>query len=96
LIHRNRRQCTSLEPWLLFFAWLHLRMISMKLLARSVCNWRRRLASFIEASNGATSIEYAFIAMLIALVIIGGVAGIGPSLAKIFTNVSSGFNEGSG
>ena len=57
---------------------------------------RSLLAPFVQASNGATSIEYAFIAMMISLAIIGGVTSIGPSLAKIFTNVSSAFVGDSG
>lgn len=62
----------------------------MKRVDRSI---RTSLAPFVQARSGATSIEYAFIAMLISLAIIGGVTSIGPSLAKIFTNVRSGFGE---
>jgi pilus assembly protein Flp/PilA len=57
---------------------------------------RTLLAPFVQASNGATSIEYAVIAMLISLAIVGSVTSIGPSVAKFFTNVSSGFGGDSG
>ncbi len=41
--------------------------------------------------NGATAIEYALIAGLIALAIIAAVTDVGTELVSIFTNVSAGF-----
>lgn len=51
----------------------------------------RFLARFRRCESGATAIEYAFIAMLIALVIIVSINSIGTSLADIFTLVLTGF-----
>jgi pilus assembly protein Flp/PilA len=45
----------------------------------------RLLARFRRCESGATAIEYAFIAMLIALVIIVSVTTIGTSLDGTFT-----------
>lgn len=45
----------------------------------------------IRNESGATAIEYALIASLIAMVIIGAVTLIGTSLDAIFTDVASEF-----
>lgn len=47
--------------------------------------------TFLGEENGVTAIEYALIASLIALVIIGTVTGIGEKLIDIFTDVADGF-----
>lgn len=44
----------------------------------------------ILSESGVTAIEYAFIAMLIALAIIASVSLVAPALIPIFTKVSSG------
>lgn len=41
--------------------------------------------------SGATSIEYALIASLIALVIVAGLTSVGTSLSSAFAKVSGGF-----
>lgn len=46
---------------------------------------------FLRSTKGATSIEYAFIASLIAVVIVGGLSATGTRLKAVFTSVSSGF-----
>ena len=43
---------------------------------------------FIHDERGATSIEYALIASLIAVVIIGGITAVGTTVSTIFTTVS--------
>jgi pilus assembly protein Flp/PilA len=45
--------------------------------------------TFVRDENGATAIEYALIASLIAMVIITGVTGIGVKLSGYFSEVSS-------
>lgn len=42
----------------------------------------------IKASAGATAIEYAFLAMLIALAIVSGVSTIAPKITTTFTTIS--------
>jgi pilus assembly protein Flp/PilA len=44
---------------------------------------------FLVDENGATAIEYALLASLIALAIIGSVAAIAPKLSNTFNEVSS-------
>ncbi|HLI22405.1 MAG TPA: Flp family type IVb pilin [Stellaceae bacterium] len=41
-----------------------------------------------EGNRGATAIEYALLAMLIALAIVAGVSSIAPKLNTTFTTVS--------
>ena len=48
---------------------------------------------FVRDTSGATSIEYALIATLISIVIIGGEIIFGSTLSVIFTSVSSGFTS---
>lgn len=45
--------------------------------------------TFVRDDVGATAIEYALMASLIALVIISGVSGIGLKLSSYFSEVSS-------
>ena len=44
---------------------------------------------FIRDVRGVTSIEYALIASLIAVVIIGGITAVGTTVSTIFTTVST-------
>ena len=48
------------------------------------------LRALIRRDDGATAIEYALIAGLISIVIIGAVESVGSDLILIFTDVSSG------
>ena len=48
------------------------------------------LMQFVRDEAGATAIEYALIASLIAVVIISGVTLVGTSLTAIFNSVASG------
>jgi pilus assembly protein Flp/PilA len=50
------------------------------------------LRKLARDESGATAIEYAFIAMLIAMLIIAGAVNIGSSLQSIFVNVDAGFS----
>ena len=52
----------------------------------------RTRAPFLSDEIGATALEYAFITMSIALVIIGGLTAIGVDLTAIFTSVSDGMD----
>jgi pilus assembly protein Flp/PilA len=45
--------------------------------------------NFVDDHSGATAIEYAIMAGLIFLVIIGGVTTIGSKLTNVFTEVST-------
>lgn len=46
---------------------------------------------FFREENGVTSIEYALIASLIAIIIVGAVTGVGQKLVAIFTNIEGQF-----
>jgi len=46
---------------------------------------------FWEDDSGVTSIEYALIASLIAIMVVGGATLIGGKLAGFFTSVADGF-----
>jgi len=50
------------------------------------------LRKLAHDENGATAIEYAFIAMLIAMVIIAGITSVGTSLQGVFRDVDTGFS----
>ena len=52
---------------------------------------RRRCPDFYSDESGASSIEYAFLASLIALVIILSVEAIGISLRGVFTEILDAF-----
>lgn len=51
----------------------------------------RDCAKLLRRNEGVTSIEYALIAMLVALVIVAGATVIGASLDGVFANVAAGF-----
>ena len=50
-----------------------------------------KVRTFFREEEGVTAIEYALIASLIAIVIVGAVAGVGESLIAIFTDVKDSF-----
>ena len=50
---------------------------------------RSLLSSFLGDRSGATTIEYALIAMGISVVIVAAVAGVGTSLNSTFVTVST-------
>lgn len=50
------------------------------------------LRCFLRDENGATAIEYCFIASIICLAIFAGLQAIGPKLNTKFTNISTGLN----
>jgi pilus assembly protein Flp/PilA len=54
-----------------------------------------RLKQFAADQSGATSIEYALIAVLVAIAIIGSVTALGNSLKSIFTSVATALNTAS-
>lgn len=49
------------------------------------------LKQFQKDASGATAIEYALIAGLVSIVIVGGATAIGGSLSDLFTRVNNGF-----
>jgi pilus assembly protein Flp/PilA len=56
---------------------------------------RSLLKRFQEDVSGATAIEYALIAGLISVMIVGSATAIGDRLVAIFTAVNDGFPDGS-
>jgi pilus assembly protein Flp/PilA len=48
-----------------------------------------RLKQFVADQSGATSIEYALIAVLVGIAIIGAVTALGDSLKAIFSSVAT-------
>ncbi len=44
---------------------------------------------FLKQERGATAIEYGFIASMIAVVIVGALLAIGPTLSGIFSKVQA-------
>jgi pilus assembly protein Flp/PilA len=48
----------------------------------------RNIISFARAQSGATAIEYAFIASLIAMVIIGGVTLLGNEITSLYQDIA--------
>jgi pilus assembly protein Flp/PilA len=50
---------------------------------------RKQIKSFVSNDAGATAIEYALIASLIAVAIIGGLTALGTRLSAEFSEVSS-------
>ena len=50
-----------------------------------------KVRTFFGEEGGVTAIEYALIASLIAVVIVGAVTGVGGSLITIFTDVRDSF-----
>jgi len=51
----------------------------------------KKIIQLLKDESGATAIEYALIAGLIALAIVGGATTIGSNLNTSFTDVSDGF-----
>jgi len=51
----------------------------------------RRIRDFWSRRDAVTSIEYALIALLIFIVIIGSVTATGTNLKPVFLSVSNGF-----
>ncbi|HTK35982.1 MAG TPA: Flp family type IVb pilin [Caulobacteraceae bacterium] len=51
---------------------------------------RALVLRFVRDEAGATAIEYALIASLIALVIIGGVTTLGSNLRGTYNNIANG------
>jgi pilus assembly protein Flp/PilA len=49
----------------------------------------KRITAFLSNDSGATAIEYALIASLIAVAIIGGVTALGTRLSQEFSEVSA-------
>lgn len=47
-----------------------------------------RVLALLQSQNGATAIEYALIAGLVALAIIAGLTSIGGSLGTVFADVA--------
>ncbi len=47
-----------------------------------------RIRRFVESERGTTSIEYALIAIIVSIVIVGGSTAIGTKLSRTFANVS--------
>ncbi|MCP5411023.1 MAG: Flp family type IVb pilin [Alphaproteobacteria bacterium] len=52
---------------------------------------RSALGAFAADNRGATAIEYALIASLISVVIVGSLVTIGDKLGTFFTSLASGF-----
>jgi pilus assembly protein Flp/PilA len=48
-----------------------------------------RVRNFLSDESGVTAIEYALIASLIAVVIIGAVTTVGTNMTKVFTEVGA-------
>lgn len=49
----------------------------------------RNILRFLSSTEGATAIEYALIASLIAMVIIGGITAVGTNLTGVFGSVAN-------
>ena len=52
---------------------------------------REKFVRFLADDSGATAIEYAMIAGIIVIAIVGGVTAIGTSTGETFNDVSDGF-----
>ena len=53
----------------------------------------RILLAYMKDTNGATSIEYAVIAALVSIVILGALLEIGPMVESQFEQVNTGFDQ---
>jgi pilus assembly protein Flp/PilA len=53
---------------------------------------RQQIRRFCADENGATAVEYAIIAVGVAVVIVVAVTGIGSSVKASFTSASNGLN----
>jgi pilus assembly protein Flp/PilA len=51
-----------------------------------------RVRSFLSDESGVTAIEYALIAALIAVAIIGAVTTVGTNMTKVFGEISAQLN----
>lgn len=51
------------------------------------------IVKFLKSEDGATAIEYALIATLLSVAIIGGASVLGTGLNDSFENVASEFNS---
>jgi len=51
----------------------------------------RMVSTFWKDERGATAIEYAVIASILSLAVVGGAFSIGQTLDGIFSDVSNGF-----
>jgi pilus assembly protein Flp/PilA len=49
----------------------------------------RRIKAFVANESGATAVEYALLASLIAIVIVTSVAAIGTKLSGVFNEVAT-------
>ena len=49
---------------------------------------QNHFARFVEDESGATAIEYALLASLIAVAIIGAVSGLADKINVLFSNIS--------
>jgi pilus assembly protein Flp/PilA len=62
-------------------------------LLRDLLEWMAsmliRLKQFVADQSGATAIEYALIAVLVGIAIIGAVTALGDSLQAIFSSVAT-------
>jgi len=54
-----------------------------------------RLKQFVTDESGATAIEYALIAALVAMALVGSVTALGASLKSIFTMVATALSTAS-
>jgi len=52
---------------------------------------REQFMSFLGNEDGATAVEYALIAGLLCLAIVGGVTAVGTSASASFNNAAAGF-----
>ncbi|WP_084448630.1 Flp family type IVb pilin [Desulfovibrio inopinatus] len=50
---------------------------------------KQRIIQFIRDEEGASAVEYGLLAALIAAVIVGSVAALGPKLKKAFDDVTA-------
>jgi len=48
-----------------------------------------KLSSFLKREDGATAIEYAIIAGLIAVIIIGAARALGVQIGTVFTDITT-------
>lgn len=55
-----------------------------------------KISSFFKREDGATAIEYAIIAGLIAVVIIGGAEALGVSIKSVFIQIKDALPAGAG
>ncbi len=53
-----------------------------------ISNTKRLVSLFSKDQDGVTAIEYALIAALVAVVIIGGATLLGTNLNTLFTNIA--------